>query len=117
MRGFGPCYKFGAQNTHKRYGPRMVQDFLFEHFLKVNNKDKDNSQLLAQTSENTNVFDLDELNNINELYCKNYIESQFYLAFHIINMLKQLFPSSNTKLIFKETFNLKTLKKIKLYLM
>lgn len=77
----------------------MVQDFLFEHFLKVNNKDKDNSQLLAQTSENTNVFDLDELNNIND---------------EVLNHLKTIVPELKYKTYFQGNLKLKNIEEDKI---
>ncbi len=43
----------------------MAQDFLFEHFLKVNKKDKEISPFNNQVVENQSEFDSEELNVIN----------------------------------------------------
>lgn len=96
---FGPCYIFGAQNTTKQGIVRiMVQEFLFEHFLKLNKNDN----LVPQSVENKPVsagFHDEELETIND---------------EILNHLKTLVPEIKYKTYFHENLKLSQIEENKI---
>jgi chromosomal replication initiator protein len=76
----------------------MVQDFLFEHFLKVNKKELEPSPIIGQAIENKSEFGDEELSVINE---------------EVLNHLKTIVPELKFKTYFNGNFFLSKLEEEK----
>ena len=77
----------------------MAQDFLFEHFLKVNKKDQEISPFNNQVVENQGEFHVDDLNNVND---------------EVLNHLKTIVPEIKFKTYFADNLKLKKIEENKI---